>query len=141
MEERMDRSTVPHREPRQRSGRALSGFGRSFAQTSRRISSMKDAHDLLLRAPPQNLEAEQSVLGAIFLNSEVALGYVMEILTTDDFYRESHRTIFRAMIKLYEMKTPIDAITLTAELRGSGQLEAIGGPAYIAELPVIVPTP
>ena len=73
---------------------------------------MKDAHDILLRVPPQNLEAEQSVLGAIFLDSEVALGYAMEILTTDDFYRESHRTIFRAMIKLYEMKTPIDAITI-----------------------------
>ncbi len=101
---------------------------------------MTDAHDILLRVPPQNLEAEQSVLGAIFLDSDVALGCAMEILTADDFYREGHRTIFRAMIKLYEMKTPVDAITMTAELRGSGQLEAIGGPAYIAELATIVPT-
>ena len=46
---------------------------------------------------------------------------MIDNLTADDFYRESHRTIFRAMLKLYEAKTPIDAITLTAELRGNGQ--------------------
>lgn len=101
---------------------------------------MRDVHDSLLRVPSHNLEAEQSVLGAVFLDSEVALGDALGILTADDFYRESHRTLFRAMVKLYETKTPIDAITLSAELRGSGQLAAIGGPAYIAELTTIVPT-
>jgi len=101
---------------------------------------MRDGHDSLLRVPPHNLEAEQSVLGAVFLDSEVALGDTLGILTADDFYRESHRTLFRAMVKLYETKTPIDAITVSAELSGSGQLEAIGGPAYIAELTTIVPT-
>jgi replicative DNA helicase len=101
---------------------------------------MRDVHDSLLRVPPQNLEAEQSVLGAIFLDTEVALGDALGILTADDFYRENHRVLFRAMVKLHETKTPIDAITLSAELRGSGQLEAIGGPAYIAELTTIVPT-
>jgi len=98
------------------------------------------APDPLLKVPPHNLEAEQSVLGAIFLDSDVALSTVIDNLTTDDFYRESHRTIFRAMLKLYEAKTPIDAITLTAELRGNGQIEAIGGPSYIAELAIAVPT-
>jgi archaellum biogenesis ATPase FlaH len=95
--------------------------------------------DNLLRVPPQNLEAEQSVLGAILLDND-AINQAREFLSPDDFYRDSHRLIFRAMVELKDRKQPIDAITLTDALTARGALERIGGPAYIAELASIVPT-
>ena len=95
--------------------------------------------DILRRVPPQNLEAEQSVLGAILLDND-AINHALEVLNPDDFYRESHREIFRAMTELSDRSQPVDAITLTDALRTRGKLEAIGGPAYIAELAACVPT-
>jgi replicative DNA helicase len=95
--------------------------------------------DILKRVPPQNIEAEQSVLGAILLDND-AINQAIEILTSEDFYRESHREIFRAMVALSERNQPVDAITLTDALRTSGVLEAIGGVGYIAELAACVPT-
>jgi replicative DNA helicase len=97
------------------------------------------ADDILRRVPPQNLEAEQSVLGAILLDNE-AVNQALEILSAEDFYRESHREIFRAMAELTDKTQPVDAITLTDALRTRGALESIGGPAYIAELASCVPT-
>jgi len=97
------------------------------------------ADDILKRVPPQNIEAEQSVLGAILLDNE-AINQAIEILTAEDFYRESHREIFRAMAALSERNQPVDAITLTDALRGGGVLEAVGGAGYIAELAACVPT-
>jgi replicative DNA helicase len=97
------------------------------------------ADDILRRVPPQNLEAEQSVLGAILLDNE-AINQALEVLSAEDFYRESHRDIFRAMAELTDRNQPVDAITLTDALRSKGALEAIGGPAYIAELAAYVPT-
>jgi replicative DNA helicase len=97
------------------------------------------ANDILKRVPPQNVEAEQSVLGAILLDNE-AINQAIEILTTEDFYRESHREIFRAMVALSERNQPVDAITLTDALRTGGVLEAVGGVGYIAELAACVPT-
>lgn len=91
------------------------------------------------RVPPQNIEAEQSVLGAVFLENE-ALDHALEHLTDQDFYRESHRRIFRAMIELSERSEPIDAITLSNALKVKGQLEEVGGSGYIAELADCVPT-
>lgn len=95
--------------------------------------------DILRRVPPQNIEAEQSVLGAILLDNE-AINQAIEILTAEDFYRESHREIFRAMVALSERSQPVDAITLTDALRTGGVLEAVGGAGYIAELAACVPT-
>ncbi|MGH7814004.1 MAG: replicative DNA helicase [Candidatus Binataceae bacterium] len=95
--------------------------------------------DILKRVPPQNLEAEQSVLGAILLDNE-SINPALEIIGAADFYRESHRQIFTAMVELSDHANPIDAITLIDALRGKGVLEAIGGPAYIAELATVVPT-
>src|ERR1700683_2833766 len=69
--------------------------------------------DVLRRLPPQNIEAEQSVLGAVLLENE-AINQALEILTADDFYRETHREIFRAMMDLSDHNQPVDAITLTA---------------------------
>jgi replicative DNA helicase len=95
--------------------------------------------DILRRIPPQNIEAEQSVLGAVLLEND-ALNQALEILAPEAFYRESHQEIFRAMITLGERGQPVDAITLTEALRGKGVLEAVGGPAYIAELAAFVPS-
>ncbi|HVA76872.1 MAG TPA: replicative DNA helicase [Candidatus Binataceae bacterium] len=97
------------------------------------------ADDILRRVPPQNLEAEQSVLGAILLDNE-AINFALETITAEDFYRESHREIFRAMADLSDRSQPVDAITLSDALRTRGKLEMIGGAAYIAELASIVPT-
>jgi replicative DNA helicase len=97
------------------------------------------ANDILKRVPPQNIEAEQSVLGAILLDND-AINQAIEILTAEDFYRESHREIFRAMVALSERNQPVDAITLTDTLRTGGVLEAVGGAGYIAELAACVPT-
>ena len=96
-------------------------------------------NDILRRVPPQNLEAEQAVLGAILLNND-AINQAIEILKSDDFYRESHREIFIVMVELSERSQPVDAITMTDALRSRGKLETIGGPAYIAELAACVPT-
>ncbi len=95
--------------------------------------------DVLRRVPPQNIEAEQSVLGAILLENE-AINHALEILGPEEFYRETHREIFRAMMELSDHNQPVDAITLTDALRTKGVLEQIGGPAYIAELADSVPT-
>src|SRR2546421_5013625 len=97
------------------------------------------ADDILRRVPPQNIDAEQSVLGAILLDND-AVNQAIETLTAEDFYRESHREIFHAMVGLTERNQPVDAITLTDALRTGGVLEAVGGTGYIAELAACVPT-
>lgn len=91
------------------------------------------------RLPPQNLEAEQSVLGAILLDN-ASLAKAMEVLTEEDFYRTAHRKIYMAMLDLSEHGEIIDQITLTEHLKTKGELEAVGGAAYLAELVQIVPT-
>ena len=88
--------------------------------------------------PPQNLEAEESVLGAMML-SPGAIGAVSEILDASDFYRESHGKIFRAAVGLYAKGEPVDAITLVDELEERGELEEVGGRVRIHELAALVP--
>src|SRR5438094_6692151 len=88
--------------------------------------------------PPQNLDAEESVLGAMML-SPGAIGAVSETLSATDFYRESHAKIYRAALSLYGRGEPVDAITLVDELEGLGQLEDVGGRVRIHELAALVP--
>ena len=88
--------------------------------------------------PPQNLDAEESVLGAMML-SPGAIGAVSETLSATDFYRESHAKIYRAALHLYGRGEPVDAITLVDELERRGELEGIGGKVRIHELAAIVP--
>ena len=88
--------------------------------------------------PPQNIEAEESVLGAMLL-SPTAIGVVTELLDASDFYRESHGKIYRAALGLWGKGEPVDAITLVDELDGRGELESVGGSAKIAELAALVP--
>jgi replicative DNA helicase len=95
--------------------------------------------DILRRVPPQNIEAEQSVLGAILLDNDT-INHVVELLESGDFYRENHRIIFDAMVQLSDRNLPVDAITLTDALAGKKMLEQIGGAQYIAELAACVPT-
>ena len=88
--------------------------------------------------PPQNLEAEESVLGAMML-SPGAIGAVSEALDASDFYRESHAVIYRAALALYSKGEPVDAITLVDELEERGELEDAGGRVRIHELATLVP--
>lgn len=91
------------------------------------------------RLPPQNLEAEVSVLGGILIENE-ALHQVLEILSASDFYREAHRKIFSAMLQLYERNEPVDLITLSEILKKKDELEAVGGLEYLNQLVSSVPT-
>ncbi len=88
--------------------------------------------------PPQNLEAEESVLGSMLL-SPVAVGTVSEILDASDFYRESHAKVYRAALSLWSKGEPVDAITLVDELDERAELDAAGGQARVAELAALVP--
>jgi replicative DNA helicase len=91
------------------------------------------------KLPPQNIEAEQSILGGILIEND-ALNTVVEFLEDNDFYRESHQKIFHCMIILSERNEPLDLITLTNELKKSKELESIGGASYLAGLVESVPT-
>lgn len=91
------------------------------------------------RVPPQNIEAEQSVLGAMLIDKE-AIAKATEILTSDDFYREAHRVIFNAILELYNKNEAVDMVTITDILRRDNKLEDIGGIAYITSLANAVPT-
>ncbi len=93
----------------------------------------------LHKVPPQSLEAEMSILGGILLDNE-AINRSLEILRPEEFYRESHRKIFKAMIELNDNGEPCDLITLTTILKKRGDLEDAGGGAYLAMLVDYVPT-
>ncbi len=101
--------------------------------------SMAALEDNLRKVPPQNLEAESSVLGGILLEND-AVNQVLELLRPEDFYRETHRKIFRAMIELTDRSEPVDIITMGDQLKTRGELEAVGGSAYLASLADFVPT-
>lgn len=89
--------------------------------------------------PPQNIEAEQAVLGAIFLNTD-ALADAMEYVEADDFYRRAHQILFQAMVNLNNDGEAIDVLTVQNYLTTNNQLDDVGGVAYIAELATSVPT-
>lgn len=91
------------------------------------------------RIPPQNIEAEQSVLGAMLLDKE-ALSNVAEIISSQDFYRDDHKEIFEAIMDLYERAEPIDLITVSEQLKARGSLDGIGGLEYLTNLANAVPT-
>ncbi|MEN8199230.1 MAG: replicative DNA helicase [Thermodesulfobacteriota bacterium] len=90
------------------------------------------------RMPPQNVEAEQAVLGTILL-SDHSLSTVLEILESGDFYRDNHKLIFEAMIVLFEKNEPQDIVTVSNQLKEKNSLEDAGGLGYLATLTSIVP--
>ncbi|MCK4385201.1 MAG: replicative DNA helicase, partial [candidate division Zixibacteria bacterium] len=92
------------------------------------------------RVPPQAIEVEQAVLGAMLLNKE-AIGRALEIIDRDCFYRDDHQKIFDVLVDLYDKNQPVDIITVSEELTRrksagskSGQLDEVGGRMYILEL-------
>ena len=91
------------------------------------------------KVPPQNLDAEKSLLGAVLIDEE-ALADVSEHVSPDDFYEKRHGLVFGAMMRLYEKHKPVDLLTLTDELNKKDELETVGGSAYLGELTNYVPT-
>jgi len=83
--------------------------------------------------PPQNLEAEESLLSAVLLDNST-LYDVLERLIPEDFYRSAHQKIFSGIIDLFQKNEPVDLVTLTNLLKEKGDLEAIGGASYLAKL-------
>jgi len=110
-----------------------------MTSVSHAASSPATADDQPTRQIPWSLDAEQSVLGAMMLDFDAALK-AAEFVVADAFYREAHRTLFRAMIKLVEKGDPLDPVILRDELVRRGELESAGGMDYIAELLDMVPT-
>jgi replicative DNA helicase len=100
---------------------------------------MNESGLALDRLPPQNIEAEQSILGAVLLEND-ALLKALEVLSTEDFYRESHRKLFNAMIELFEKNEAIDLITVTDALKRKNELDDVGGATYLSSLASQVPT-
>ncbi|NLD43615.1 MAG: replicative DNA helicase [Chloroflexi bacterium] len=91
------------------------------------------------RLPPQNIEAEQSVLGSLLIDPD-AIIKVGAFLQADDFYREAHQAIYRAIATLHERRQPADFVTLVDELARRGELEMVGGAPYLTSLISMVPT-
>lgn len=91
------------------------------------------------KIPPQNVDAEMSLLGAVLIDEET-LADISEHVTPKDFYDKRHGTIFGGMMRLYEHHRPVDLLTLTDELKKKDELEIVGGSAYLTELTNYVPT-
>lgn len=91
------------------------------------------------RIPPQDLEAEKSIIGAILLDS-AAIVNVVQSLKSEHFYNPAHADIYTAIYELYERREPVDLVTLTAQLKSNGKFDKVGGSAYLASLAAAVPT-
>ncbi|MEY2822432.1 MAG: hypothetical protein RLZZ485_68, partial [Actinomycetota bacterium] len=91
------------------------------------------------RTPPQDLAAEQSVLGGMLLSKD-AIADVIEILRSNDFYRPAHEIIYESIIELYGHGEPVDPVTVSAELTKRGEIAKVGGAPYLHTLLSSVPT-
>ncbi|XOU94532.1 MAG: replicative DNA helicase [Candidatus Kerfeldbacteria bacterium] len=91
------------------------------------------------KLPPQNLEAEQSVLGSLLIDKE-AITKIADIINPDDFYKDIHGMIYESMADLYQNREPIDVVSLSNNLNEKGKLETIGGRSYLASLANMVPS-
>ncbi len=94
---------------------------------------MSDLDLSVNKTPPNNLEAEQAVLGAILLDKE-AINKALEIIRPHDFYHSAHRAIFEAMLELDDKSEPIDIVTVTNSMRASGTIDKAGGASYISSI-------
>ncbi|MFN2268221.1 MAG: replicative DNA helicase [Desulfonatronovibrio sp.] len=100
----------------------------NLPESLNRVSS-----DLIRKMPPQNMDAEQAVLGGVFLSNNV-LHSIVDILTEEDFYSPAHQIVYRTFLELYRTNIPVDLLTVHNELEKKGQLDNIGGPVYLASL-------
>jgi replicative DNA helicase len=103
------------------------------------VAESQTTVNLYEKLPPQNREAEMSVLGAMFFD-EIALAKAIEVLTPDFFYDLRHQNIFTSMTELFTRNQPVDLITVSEELKKRKQLEEVGGMAYLTQLTQVVPT-
>jgi replicative DNA helicase len=103
------------------------------------IGEILDGEVAAGRVPPQNIEAEASLIGSILIEKD-AIIKVADVVSADDFYVDRNGLIFAAMVDLYEARQPIDIVSLSNKLREASELERIGGSAYITELTSSVPT-
>ncbi len=100
---------------------------------------MPTTSEIAGKVPPQNVDAEVSLLGSILLDSEVITA-IADKISSEDFYEKRHGTIYNAILRLYEQNKPVDLLTLSSSLRDSSELEDIGGSSYLTELTNAVPT-
>jgi replicative DNA helicase len=100
---------------------------------------MAQKNQELLRMPPHNIEAEQSVLGSLMLDKDAILK-IADLLKSGDFYKDAHNDIYETVIELYEKHEPIDVLSLSNRLEEKGQLERLGGSSYLASLVNSVPS-
>ena len=91
------------------------------------------------KLPPQNIEAEQALIGSMFLD-EQAIGEAVEMIKPDYFYKKAHQEIFNAIIQLYETGQPVDLVTVTDILQNSGNLDKVGGAEYLTDIADSVPS-
>lgn len=91
------------------------------------------------RIPPQDLEAEKSIIGAILLDRD-AIVSIVQLLKSEHFYKQAHSDIYSAILTLFERREPLDLVTLTAQLKSKGKFDEVGGAAYLAQLASGVPT-
>ena len=91
------------------------------------------ADPLLNKTPPHDIEAEESILSAIFINNDSLLD-IIDILSPEDFYKGAHKKIFNIIIELANKQEPADLITVANGLKEKDQLESIGGAAYLATI-------
>ena len=106
---------------------------------SMQMSSGAHADVSLQKLPPQNIEAEQMVLGAVLIEND-SINKIVEILVPDDFYKDAHRRIFSVMLDMFESGEAIDLVTLSDKLRGTKGLETVGDASYLSLLVSMVPT-
>ena len=99
----------------------------------------RSGKDGLSRVPPQNIEAEQSLLGGLLIDPE-AINKVVDIVGSNDFYRSAHGTVFSTIVDLYEKNEPVDIITISSALKNKGLVESVGGITYLNTLVDIMPS-
>jgi replicative DNA helicase len=104
-----------------------------MSKPSRRFTAAAEPPAPVGYTPPANPEAEQSVLGAILVRPEV-MDRIADVIVPEDFYREAHGRIYKAMLDLYGKGEPVDLVTVNALLKERGQLERVGGPVFLAGL-------
>ena len=109
-------------------GRASTGYRMRNSQRDGDFSEL-----VFGKIPPQAIPLEEAVLGAVMIEKE-AFSVILDILKSDSFYLDAHQLIYAAMIRLFEKVQPIDLLTVTEELRKSGDLEKVGGAFYLVEL-------
>jgi len=91
------------------------------------------------KLPPQNIEAEKSLLGCLMIDPQAILK-VVDFLIPRDFYKNSHQRIYQTMIELFEKREPIDVLSISSRLKEKKQMEEIGGASYLTSLVNTVPT-